>query len=66
MTSVHPDDHMFTVLVQFGEEGDEAPYPLLVEMPYDTAEGLRKDLEFWVPLLRAKIDNRSSGGKVND
>ena len=37
MITIHPHDSMFTVLAQFGEEGDELPYPFLVEMPFDTA-----------------------------
>ena len=58
---LNPNMYLFTMMVQFGEHNDEMPYPVLVEMPFDTAERLMKELGLWVPLLRAKIDNRSLG-----
>ena len=64
MVTIHPHDSVFTVLAQFGEEGDELPYPLLVEMPFDTAVRLRQELGEWLPLLQAKTENRHSEGQT--
>ncbi len=60
MVTVHPHDSAFTVLIHLGEEGDEMPYPFLVEMPFESATRLRQELGEWLPLLANKIENRSS------
>ena len=58
--SVNPCDHVYTIMVQFGEHGEELPYSTLVEMPFNTAVKLRKELGEWLPILQAKIENRHS------
>ncbi len=60
IVTIHPYDNMFTLLIHLGETDDEMPYPLLVEMPFESASRLRQELEELLPLLANKIETRHS------